>query len=461
MPEHLPLHSASEFRTPQSSILDLLTPPLLNSPLRHSCPQSPVPNSSKNPARLEESTLLRALYVRESEKRGARDKRMLNPTETTRTREPPEIPSAPDVPDKTLLDRFVASRDENAFAALLQRHGPMVLGVCRRLLGKAHDAEDAFQAAFLVLARQAGRISRKESVGSWLYGVAYRVSLRARRTMSHRQRHEARHAAEQVAFDPGPAAADGELSLIVDEELHRLPERFREPLVLCYLAGKTNEEAARELGCPEGTLFSRLARGRERLRRQLARRGVVLGTGLIAAALAAQAAPAAVPAPLAATTLAAAAAFAGGSAAAMGTIAASVVGLAQATLRNLFLLQLKNLAATLFLSGALAGGAALIAYSIYDATFSARSIAAAADARQLQGTWIVVALEQDGREQSVDQFASANDKMIFEGNRLSKRSLVPGGEAREDVAYTLDPTQSPRAIDLKKSGQRLLGIYEL
>src|SRR5262249_8232700 len=181
--------------------------------------------------------------------------------ETRTTREPAAIPSAPDVPDKMLLDRFVASRDENAFAALLQRHGPMVLGVCRRLLGKAHDAEDAFQAAFLVLARQAGRISRKESVGSWLYGVAYRVSLRARRTMSQRQRHEALHAADRGTVDPGPAAAaDGELSLIVDEELHRLPERFRAPLVLCYLAGKSNEEAARELGCPPGTLFSRLAR---------------------------------------------------------------------------------------------------------------------------------------------------------------------------------------------------------
>src|SRR5579884_3194310 len=138
--------------------------------------------------------------------------------------------------DRELLDRFVGQRDEDAFAALVRRHGPLVFGVCRRVLHDAHDAEDACQAAFLVLARKAATVRDRNSLGSYLYGVAYRVASNLRREVARRRGREA------TAVDvPGPAAADvtwRELRTVLDEELRRLPERFRAPLLLCYLEGK-------------------------------------------------------------------------------------------------------------------------------------------------------------------------------------------------------------------------------
>jgi RNA polymerase sigma-70 factor (ECF subfamily) len=273
--------------------------------------------------------------------------------------------------------------------------------------------------------------------------------------------HEAAHI-ERASFDRMPGAEEQEFRLIVDEELHQLPAKFREPLVLCYLEGKTNEEAARELGCPAGTVFSRLARGRERLRKQLARRGLVLTAGLIAASLAAHSAPAAVPPVLAAATLKAATAFAIGTPAAVGTIAAGVVSLTDATIRTLFLLQLKHMAMIAVVAVVLAAGGGLITYSVYDEIFSERSTAARVDARQLQGIWRVVVQEQDGQELSEERLQSANSRMIFVGNQLRHRDTAPNGQdVGQDVTFTLDPTQSPKAIDLKRNGQKLFGIYEL
>lgn len=368
---------------------------------------------------------------------------------------------APEIGDRTLLERFIASRDETAFAGILERHGRTVLGVCRRVLGHAEDAEDAFQATFLVLARQANCISRRESLGTWLYGVAYRVSLRARKTMSRRQTHEAARAA-QVSFDQAPPREEQEFQLIVDEELHRLPARFRAPLVLCYFEGKTNEETARELGVPPGTVFSRLARGRERLRKLLARRGVILTAGAIASLLLAQGASAAVPATLAAATAASASAFALGTPAAVGTIASGVLGLTHATLRTLHVLHLKHLATVALLATIGAAGAGLFGWMVYDANFSPRSVAAASDSRELQGVWTVVSQEQGGNELASDKLQAANSRLIFEGNLLRSRDTAPNGDdVGQDVTYRLDPTQSPKAIDLKRYGRTVLGIYEL
>ncbi len=176
-------------------------------------------------------------------------------------------------PDGELLERFVADGDADAFTVLLRRHGPLVWGVCRRVLGRVHDAEDAFQGTFLVLARRASSVRRRSSVRCWLYGVALRVALRAREQIARRR--------EESAIDP-PTADDGpsstldqaELMAALDDEICQLPERYRRPLVLCYLLGRTNEAAARELGCPKGTVAVRLARGRERLRRRLLKRGL-------------------------------------------------------------------------------------------------------------------------------------------------------------------------------------------
>ena len=173
--------------------------------------------------------------------------------------------------DGQLLDRFVQRSDEAAFAALVERHGPMVLRVCRNRLGDPHDAEDAFQATFLVLARKARSIRQSEAVAGWLFGVAGRVSARVRAADRRRVRAEQRvGVSPDLGIEDRPPEPWPELY----EELERLPEKFRLPLVLCYLEGLTYEQAAAQLRCPVRTIQSRLARGRERLRGRLERRGL-------------------------------------------------------------------------------------------------------------------------------------------------------------------------------------------
>jgi RNA polymerase sigma factor (sigma-70 family) len=174
--------------------------------------------------------------------------------------------------DGELLERFVTQRDETAFEALLVRHGPMVLNTCRRLLGHCPDAEDAFQATFLVLCRKAGGITKRQSVGSWLYKVAYRVCLRTKATAA-RQPLGGEHLLEPADRERACALDWREVRSVLDEELNRLPEKYRSPLVLHYLEGKTVEQAAQELGWRHGTVCTRLARGKALLRTRLTRRG--------------------------------------------------------------------------------------------------------------------------------------------------------------------------------------------
>jgi RNA polymerase sigma factor (sigma-70 family) len=176
--------------------------------------------------------------------------------------------------DADLLGAFVRSRDPAAFEALVRRHGPMVLGVCRRILGH-HDAEDAFQATFLVLARRAAAVVPRERLASWLYGVAYRTALEGRRMAARRRAREAPLAESvQPTVDSGPTTAD--LSALLDRELSRLPDRLRLPVVLCDLEGRTRRQVARQLGIPDGTLSNRLATARRLLAKRLASRGVSL-----------------------------------------------------------------------------------------------------------------------------------------------------------------------------------------
>ncbi len=203
-------------------------------------------------------------------------------------------PSATD--DRQLLERFTARRDEAAFEALVRRHGPMVLDVCRRVLHNAHDAEDAFQATFLVLARKAGSIRKRESISGWLYRVGYHMALKARASAAARHKREAQ-VARPEGTDPLAELTGRELLAVFDEQLQGLPECERVALVLCYLEGKTCDEAAREAGCSESTLKRRLERGKGRMRTRLARRGIALPAALLAAGLATSA-KAVVPAPL-------------------------------------------------------------------------------------------------------------------------------------------------------------------
>jgi RNA polymerase sigma factor (sigma-70 family) len=184
--------------------------------------------------------------------------------------------------DGELLGRFAANCDEAAFEELLRRHAGLVLGTICRLLGHGPDAEDAFQATFLVLVRRAGSLKRDGSLGPWLYTVAYHTALRAREAAARRRREE-KQAARVPAVPPDDEPLWRDLRPVLDEELNRLGEKYRAPVVLCYLEGKTHEQAARELGWPLGTVAGRLARAKNLLRQRLARRGVAPSAGALAA----------------------------------------------------------------------------------------------------------------------------------------------------------------------------------
>jgi RNA polymerase sigma factor (sigma-70 family) len=175
--------------------------------------------------------------------------------------------------ERQLLRRFIAERDEAAFQTLIDRHGPMVLGVCRSVLSASHDVEDAFQATFLVLVQSAGSIRNEDSLGPWLHRVAFRVAKRARAKASDRRARERRLTRSEA--EPTYDHPDFAFRQLIHEELDRLPERYRVPMVLCYLKGKTNEEAAAQLQCPVGTIKGWLWRARGRLRDGLCRRGVI------------------------------------------------------------------------------------------------------------------------------------------------------------------------------------------
>jgi RNA polymerase sigma factor (sigma-70 family) len=204
--------------------------------------------------------------------------------------------------DRQLLEQFVSQREQASFAALVWRHGPMVLNVCRRVLGQDQDAEDAFQATFLVLAKKAGTIRKQDSVSSWLHGVAYRIAEKLRAREARRVVHE-RKSASRPAIDPTEDVAWREIRCLLDSELARLPEQYRGPLVLCYLQGKTQDEAARQLGWSLRTFRRRLKCARELLIRRLKRRGITLSAALTAPLLIDGAASAALPPLLIASTV--------------------------------------------------------------------------------------------------------------------------------------------------------------
>jgi RNA polymerase sigma factor (sigma-70 family) len=250
------------------------------------------------------------------------------------------------VTDGQLLDQFVARREEAAFEALVRRHGPMVLGVCRRILNDGHDAEDAFQATFLVLVRKAASIVPRAVVGNWLYGVAYRTALKAR-TQAARRR------AKEKQAKPVPHAEESdrpwdELLPLLDQEMSGLPDKYRVPIVLCDLEGKTRKEAARYLGWPEGTLSSRLALGRARLARRLSRAsGKMLSGATLALALSQKTASACVPGSLLAVTVKAATLVAAGQSAAGGIISIPVAALTKGVLQAMLLSKVKIAAVVL------------------------------------------------------------------------------------------------------------------
>jgi RNA polymerase sigma factor (sigma-70 family) len=266
--------------------------------------------------------------------------------------------------DGQLLESFVSRREAEALEALVRRHGPMVWGVCRRILRNHHDAEDAFQVTFLVLVRKASTVKPREMVGNWLYGVAHQTALKARATRAKRQMRE-----RQVADMPEPAVKEldlwRDLQPVLDQELSRLPDKYRVAIVLCDLEGKTRKEAARQLGCPEGTLAARLTRGRVMLAKRLAARGLAISGGALAAMLSQQAASAGVPASVAVSTIKAATLLAAGKAAATGVISIKVVALTEGVMKAMLLTKLKTLMGCLLVAALVGFGAAVGAAVIW------------------------------------------------------------------------------------------------
>ena len=261
--------------------------------------------------------------------------------------------------ERQLLERFVGRRDEVAFEAILTRHGPMVLGLCRRALSDPRDVEDAFQATFLVLVRRAGSIRDRELLAPWLHRVARRVVARIGVEATRRRGRE-RPGVEDLAGPPSTRddfAADPRRA--IDEELARLPEKYRSPVVLCYLEGRTHQEAADQLRWPVGTVKGRLARARDLLRGRLARRGLAPSAGLFATTMTVQA-RAVVPEALAKSTLRAATGVAAGRGLVAGLVPATVAALVKGVARTMMISKWKALAASLLALGVVVAGAEVL-----------------------------------------------------------------------------------------------------
>jgi RNA polymerase sigma factor (sigma-70 family) len=280
--------------------------------------------------------------------------------------------------DRQLLEAFAARRDEDAFAALVRRHGPMVLGVCRRVLADAEDVDDAFQATFLVLVQKAGGLRRPELLGNWLYGVACRVAVNARANAARRRAHE-RRAAEIPRTVPADEGSLGDLRAVLDQELERLPHRYRTPVVLCYLEGKTNDQAAGELGWSRGTLAGRLHRARGLLRARLGRRGYALPEAALLALLPHDLAAPPVPPALASSAVRVGVLVAAGEAAPGAS--AGTLGLTAGVLRAMALTRATRAAAALLALGLLATGVGFVSYRALAAGQPAGPTVAAAPPR--------------------------------------------------------------------------------
>jgi RNA polymerase sigma factor (sigma-70 family) len=381
--------------------------------------------------------------------------------------------------DGDLLERYINHRDEAAFAGLVRRHGPMVWGVCRRIVGEHHEAEDAFQATFLVLVRKASAIAPRHMVVNWLYGTACQTALKARASAAKKRTRE-----RLVVQMPEPAVANDDagrdLHGLLDQELSRLPDKYRVAIVLCDLEGRTRKEAARRLRVPEGTLSGRLSRGRAMLAKRLARHGLPLAGAPVAVLLTQSAATAGVPRLLVSATLRAAAAFAAEQAAATGVISPAVAALVEGVLKTVLLKKLKIAALALLVVLACIGGGALALPSASPsakrntigqlreagqegrpAANAPRGGAAGAKAgaegwrRYLEHLdWLLTALDLDGRTISLDDRRDASaDKALVLLPAGPSGCAVAGLKVAPGARITLDGKEA-RLSDLKP-GQRV------
>ncbi|HEY7309652.1 MAG TPA: sigma-70 family RNA polymerase sigma factor [Gemmataceae bacterium] len=371
--------------------------------------------------------------------------------------------------DGQLLERYLHHREDAAFAALVRRHGPMVMNVCRRVLGNHHDAEDAFQASFLVLVRKAAAVVPRERVANFLYGVAHTTALRARGLIAKRRARE-----KQVAEMPEPEARPQELwddlPPLLDRELSRLPDKYRIPIILCDLEDRPIKEAAKQLGWPQGTLAGRLARARVMLAKRLARHGLTVSGGALGLLLSQQARSALVPARLIGGTMEAARLFAAGQAT-PGLISAPVVALTEGVLKTMFLTKLKIATTVVMVAAAALSATGGFYQAVAGDTPRAETrpaerppaprqpVAAKTDVRpaqtdldRLQGVWSVVSIESDGKPRKLEKAV-----FMVDGKRAcwqTRDSEIQGG-------LYLNPSRAPKTYDLAMSTKTIEGIYSL
>jgi len=369
--------------------------------------------------------------------------------------------------DGELLERYRSRRDNSAFEMLLRRHAPMVWGVCRRVLGDVHDTEDAFQATFLVLVRKARSIRPAHMVGNWLHGVAYRTAMNAKANGSKRKIRET-----HACFTDMPAAEkDRSLELLVDQEVESLPAKYRAVLVLCDLEGKTRKEAARQLGCPEGTVAGRLTRARVLLAKRLSRHGLVFSGGALAIEMVRNTALAGVPGRLVLAAIQSSTVFALGTSAA--GIPTNVVTLTKGVLKAMLLDKLKL--AFVFVAVLLAGLAGTRIGVLPPLTVAAAepddpvplpdAPPLAADGRSqadrdpaLQGLWSLERVLRDGKTVTIQPGSVSlvvTNRYMIRQERDSERAF----------GYKVKVGKNPKHIDLtpldarQEKGTRTLGVY--
>lgn len=352
------------------------------------------------------------------------------------------------ITDAALLDRFMARRDEAAFAELVRRHGPMVRATCRRVLGGRPDVDDAFQAVFVVLARQAATVRRQAQLGPWLHTVAVRTAHKARSALARRVQREQRVIA-MVHSNDRRVGNQADWLTWLDEELQALPASFRDPLVLCELEELSRAEAAAHLRIPEGTLSSRLARGKELLRDRLRRRGAivsVLALGLVMG----EPAQAELGASLIRQTV---------QAAVGGAVSGPVAALSQGVLHAMFLKQLTYIGAmaVVFVLGI--AGLGLAGWYVAAEPGQDGQAQAKADREKLQGRWEIVAAQMFGKDVEGDEGDNVRKQMVvIDGDKLTMRH---GGK------FTLNPEKKPKELDLELQDGPAIeqgtwrGIYDL
>jgi RNA polymerase sigma factor (sigma-70 family) len=327
------------------------------------------------------------------------------------------------ITDSELLEHFITRRDQDAFAALMQRHGPMVLGVCRRVLSNEADREDAFQATFLVLVHKAASIRPRGMVGNWLYGVAYTTALKAR-AMSARRLVKEREATEQRKPEAASENAEG-LQLLLDQELKALPDKYRVAIVLCDLEGKSINEAARQLGCPPGTIGTRLARGRRLLSRRLTRHGLTLSGGIMATGILQDVAVAGVPPQLMSSTAKASALFAVDP----GVISAKVIALTKGTLKTMFVSNLKMMM-VLLVAGMTVFSGGVLAYH-YSA--QAQPVKSAAENYVVNTDKEKPQNKEEGKRKETDTAPKEIDPKVSES--WKKAGAILGWYGRNEFGY--------------------------